>query len=189
MTSDSPGTSGPEERRTSAPATGSEGKSSSLSEQRANIEIQKSVAKLRRKGMKHRAVASSYLLKSKRADEKAAQLLRKANEMRKEADALTEDARKKETRATEMQKENEAGKEGQNSSDAADYQVRYSKLEHERAKLARKASQLHAKAARLTEKATKLKRRSVDYLERQRKEEAHSAKFLNRADEMEKKVR
>lgn len=154
-----------------------------LSKARHTAEVTKQIAKLRRKGLRHRAKASGYLVKAKKSDEKAATLLHKANKLRQESTALLDKAKTKGKSAVEFQKKLDTTN---NTTQGSDTEMQMSKLEHEEAKLTRQANQMQARAASMAERASKMKRKSVDFMQKQRAHEIESAQYLKRAEELDR---
>ena len=154
-----------------------------LSKARHTAEVSKQIAKLRKKGLRHRAKASGYLVKAKKSDEKAATLLHKANKLRQESSVILEKAKTKGKGAVEFQKKLDTTN---TASQGSDTEMQMSKLEHEEAKLTRQANQMQARAASMAERASKMKRKSVDFMQKQRAHEIESAQYLKRAEELDK---
>ena len=154
-----------------------------------NADIHRQVAKLRSKGMRHRNKASKFLLKSKKAEKRAAAMLHKANQLRQEATAIQEQAKTKGKSAADL-RNSPAGSNSQSAagsvSNADDRDMKITRLEHEEAKLQKQANNYLAKAASLTEKATRLKQKSIAYLQKQRTHEVNSAHYMKRAEDLDK---
>jgi ribonuclease D len=154
-----------------------------------NADIHRQVAKLRSKGMRHRNRASKFLLKSKKAEKRAAAMLHKATQLRQEATAIQEQAKTKGKAAADI-RNSPAGSNGQATtkpmSKSDDREMKITRLEHEEAKLQKQANSYLSKAASLTEKATRLKQKSIVYLQKQRTHEVNSAHYMKRAEDLER---
>lgn len=154
-----------------------------LSRVKHNAEVRKQIEKLRTRGLRHRAKASGYLVKAKKAEAKAASLMHKANRMKQESAAILEKAREKAKAAVEYQKRIDASAPMTQNSDA---EMQMSRLEHDEARLTRQANQLEVRAAGTSERASKMKRRSVEFMQKQRTHEVESGQYLKKAEDLDK---
>lgn len=155
-----------------------------LSRAKHNADVGRQTAKLRKLGMRHRAKASTFLVKVKKSEEKAATLLHKANQLKQESMVILDQAKNKGKSASELRKKLDTVDTDSQGSDAG---VQMSRLEHEEAVLTRQANQMQARAAALNDKATSVKRRSIYYMQRQRSHEVESEHYLKRAEDLERR--
>ncbi len=173
----------PEGQATNEEVVSTEDGMYALSKARHTAEVSKQIAKLRKKGLRHRAKASGYLVKAKKSDEKAATLLHKANKLRQESASILEKAKTKGKGAVEFQKKLDSTNA---ASQGSDTEMQMSKLEHEEAKLTRQANQMQARAASMAERASKMKRKSVDFMQKQRAHEIESACGVKMAEQLDR---